>query len=206
MKSTSIKIVGWLFILLGVLIVVFSDYIHGHWPVTAFLSDIPSDTERTTWATESTIVISIAGVLICSAGMWLLSTWTYLHRAYWIAFVGSPIFVWSFIWWILGRWNILMTEGTILSWWLQDCLAATFLIFALLIPARGRQIVFGITSVFYLVACMMLLALSLWTQTGRWGPHTVSRSNKSLQATRDGVSSSAVAVHVASRRWLSFFR
>jgi len=30
--------------------------------------------------------------------------------------------------------------------------------------------------------------------------------NNSLQATRDGVSSSAVAVHVASRRWLSFFR
>ena len=75
MKSTSIKIVGWLFILLGVLIVVFSDYIHGHWPFTAFLSNAASDVERTTWATDSAIVISIGGVLICSVGMWLLSTW-----------------------------------------------------------------------------------------------------------------------------------
>jgi hypothetical protein len=30
--------------------------------------------------------------------------------------------------------------------------------------------------------------------------------NKSLEPTADGVVSSAIAVHVASRRWLSFFR
>jgi hypothetical protein len=30
--------------------------------------------------------------------------------------------------------------------------------------------------------------------------------NKALEPTADGVISSAIAVHVASRRWLSFFR
>ena len=167
MKSKTIIIVGWLFVFVGVLIVVFSDYIHGHWPATAFLSDEPSDMERTIWATDSTIVISIAGVLICSAGMWLLSVWPYLHRVYWFTFVVSPIFVWGSIWYLLGHWGVVMTHGTTGSWWLQNCLAVAFLILALFIPARGRQIVFGIASVFYLVACMLMLALSLWTQTGK---------------------------------------
>jgi hypothetical protein len=30
--------------------------------------------------------------------------------------------------------------------------------------------------------------------------------NKSLEPTADGAASSAIAVHVAGRRWLSFFR
>jgi len=172
MRGPIITIFGWLSMLLGVLIVVCSDYLHGHWPVTGFLSDAPSDLERTVWATNSTIVISITGVLMCSVGMWLLSTWPYLHRAYWIAFVASPIFVWGFVWWILGGWNVTMTHGTTGSWWLLDCLAAAFLILSLFTPTRGRQVVFGIASIFYLVVCMMLLALSLWTQTGRWGSHS----------------------------------
>lgn len=170
MKYKSIKIVGWLSIFFGVLIVVFNDYVHGHWPVTAFLSDNPTHAERTIWATDSDIVISITGVLFCSAGMWLLSPWPYLHRAYWIGFVASPIFVWSFVWWILGGWDFMMTEGTTESWWIQNCLAAVFLIFCLFIPTYGRQIVFGITTIFYFVASMTLLAISLWSQTGRSGP------------------------------------
>jgi hypothetical protein len=35
---------------------------------------------------------------------------------------------------------------------------------------------------------------------------TISWPNKSPEPTADGVVSSAIAVHVASRRWLSFFR
>ena len=35
---------------------------------------------------------------------------------------------------------------------------------------------------------------------------TISWPNKTLEPTADGVVSSAIAVHVASRRWLSFFR
>lgn len=170
MKSITTKISGWVSILLGVLIIVFSDYLHGHWPVTGFLPDAPSHLERTIWATHSTIAISITGIVTCSVGMWLLSCWPHLHRAYWIIFIASPIFVWGFIWWILGGWDVIMTHGTTGSWWLLDCIAAAFLILALFIPARGRQIAFGIASVFYLVVCMLLLAFSLWTQTGRWGP------------------------------------
>lgn len=173
MKSAPGKIIGWLFALLGVLVVIFGDYIHGHWPVTIFFTE----DRRVLWATYATIAISVIGVLLCSAGMWLLSTWAYLHRVYWIAFVASLVFVWCFIWWILGRWDILMTTGTILCWWVQNYLAAAFLILALLIPARARHIVFGITSVFYLVACMILLAFSLCTQNNKWEPRTVSLSN-----------------------------
>jgi hypothetical protein len=33
-----------------------------------------------------------------------------------------------------------------------------------------------------------------------------SPPNKTLEPTADGVVSSAIAVHAASRRWLSFFR
>jgi hypothetical protein len=35
---------------------------------------------------------------------------------------------------------------------------------------------------------------------------TISWPNKTLEPTADGVVSSAIAVHAASRRWLSFFR
>jgi hypothetical protein len=35
---------------------------------------------------------------------------------------------------------------------------------------------------------------------------TISWPNKSLEPTADGAISSAIAVHAASRRWLSFFR
>jgi hypothetical protein len=35
---------------------------------------------------------------------------------------------------------------------------------------------------------------------------TISWPNKTLEPTADGVFSSAIAVHAASRRWLSFFR
>jgi hypothetical protein len=35
---------------------------------------------------------------------------------------------------------------------------------------------------------------------------TISWPNKTLEPTADGAVSSAVAVHAASRRWLSFFR
>jgi hypothetical protein len=34
----------------------------------------------------------------------------------------------------------------------------------------------------------------------------ISWPNKTLEPTADGVVSSAIAVHAASRRWLSFFR
>jgi hypothetical protein len=34
----------------------------------------------------------------------------------------------------------------------------------------------------------------------------ISWPNKTLEPTADGAVSSAIAVHVASRRWLSFFR
>src|SRR5208282_3105651 len=86
MKTISIKVIGWLFVILGVLIVVFSDQILTHWPVTFFYPD-----ERSwMWVAHWQVAISMAGVLTCSVGTWLLSASPYLHRAYCIAFAASP--------------------------------------------------------------------------------------------------------------------
>lgn len=169
MKTTPTKVTGWLFVLIGALIVVFSEQILTHWPVTIFYSE----ERRVLWATHWNIAISMAGVLTCSAGTCLLSTPPYLHRAYCVAFAASPIFVWSSIWWVLGSWGVLMTHGTTSSWWAQDCLAVAFLILTIFAPLRERKVIFGMTSLIYLILCMLLLAFSLCSQNESLLKHRV---------------------------------
>ncbi len=172
MKTISINVIGWLFVILGVLIVVFSDQILTHWPVTIFYPDARS----WMWVAHWHAAISMAGVLTCSVGTWLLSASPYLHRTYCIAFAASPIFVWAFIWWILGNWGVYVTHGTVDSWWAQDCLAVAFLILTVFVPPHERKIIFGIMSLIYLILCLLLLAFSLCSQNENLFKRRVSQA------------------------------
>jgi hypothetical protein len=172
-KTTSIKAIGWLFVILGALVVVFSDQIITHWPVTFFYPD-----ERSwTWVAHWHAAISMTGVMTCSLGTWLLSASPCFQRAYCIAFAASPIFVWAFIWWMLGNWGVYVTHGTVDSWRAQDCFAVVFLILTVFTPPQERGEIFGIMALIYLILCLLLLAVSLCSQNENLFKHRVSQAD-----------------------------